>query len=320
VPRLYTEERVPVEIVCARTADGVLHSGAFLRAAPEGAPAGAAVLWIHGGARNFYYPSYLVLGRALAALGHAFLSANTRGRDVGAVVRWDEARDRPVLGGVAWERFDESPLDLEAWVDRLGALGCPRVVLAGHSMGGWRVAHYQATRRDPRVAGLVLASTPVDPPDPRRRHPPDLLELAERMVAEGRGDALLPPERLGHHQSAATFLRLGEVDLDLYGVASGSPLLARVGCPVLAWFGTAPDEERLGGAASLERAGRALPPGTRLDVGRIEGASHMYIGHEEAVAGHLARWIRALGGPGKPAARPPQAGPPAPGTPGETGA
>ena len=295
MPRRYTEEHVPVEIVCARTADGVLHSGALIRPA---APSGAAVLWVHGGARNFYYPSYLVIGRALAALGHPFLSANTRGHDVGTVVRWDEARDRPVLGGAAWELADEAALDLAAWLDRLGELGHARAVLVGHSAGGRKVAHYQAERQDPRVAGLVLASTPVDPPDPRRRHPPDLLALAERLVAVGDGASLLPAERLGHQQSAAAFLRMTQVDLDLFGLASGAPLLAQAGCPVLAWFGTAPDEERLGGAAALERARRALPPGTRLDVRRLEGANHMYNGHEEAAARVLSRWISGLDAPG----------------------
>jgi hypothetical protein len=157
------------------------------------------------------------------------------------------------------------------------------------------VARYQADRRDARVAGLVLASTPVDPPDPRRRHPPDLLELAARLVAAGEADTLLPPERLGHHQAAGAFLRMCEVDLDLYGVASAEPLLTRVGCPLLAWFGTAADEASLGDAAALERVRRTLPPGISLDVRRIDGANHMYNGHEDAVARVLADWLRGLG-------------------------
>lgn len=294
MPRLYTEEHIPVDVVCAGTQDGVLHSGALIRpAATIGSPARASVLWIHGGARNFYYPSYLPIGRALAVRGHAFVSGNTRGHDVGAIVRWDEARDRPVLGGAAWERFDESALDLAAWLGRLGELGYRRVVLAGHSAGGWKVAHYQAGHQDPRVAGLVLASTPVSPPD-LRRHPSDLLALAERMVAQGRGDVLLPPERLGDPQSAAALLGMRELDLDLYGLGSAEALLARVGCPILAWFGTAADEERIGSAAALEAARRALPAATRLDVQLIEGANHMYNGHEDVVAHRLARWMQDL--------------------------
>jgi hypothetical protein len=40
------------------------------------------------------------------------------------------------------------------------------------------------------------------------------------------------------------------------------------------------------------------------DVGRIEGASHMYDGHEEDVARVLARWLRGLG-PLRPSAAAP---------------
>jgi pimeloyl-ACP methyl ester carboxylesterase len=252
------------------------------------------VLWIHGGGRNFYYPSYLRIGQELAAHGRAFVSGNTRGHDVGAVARWDEERDRPVLGGGAWERFDESALDLAAWLDRIAALGYSRVVLVGHSMGGWKAACYQATRRDARVCGLVIASTPTRPPDPARRHPSEIMDLAAGMVAAGRGDELLPAERLGHHQSAAALVRLRELNLDLYGLESAEPLLARVDCPVLVWFGTAADEARIASAADLARARRALPSTVRLDMHLIEGANHMYNGHEDAVALLLAQWIRGL--------------------------
>lgn len=295
MPRLYTEDRIAVEVICARTHDGVLHSGALIQAEkPNGPP--VAVLWIHGGARNFYYPSYLRIGQTLAARGVAFVSGNTRGRDVGAVVRWDDALDRPVLGGAAWERFDEGVLDLAAWVDRISDLGYPRVVLVGHSMGGWRVAQYQASHSDARVGGLVLASTPLAPPDPQR-HSPELVELAERMVVDGHGDDLLPPERLGHHQSASGFLRLREVNLDLYGMRSGEALLAHVGCPVLAWFGTDADEARLGSVADLDTARRSLPATTRFETRLIEGANHMYNGHEGKVARILSEWIRGLDPP-----------------------
>ncbi len=293
IPQPYTDDHILAELVCARTQDGVLHSGAFFRPERQSRPV-VAVLWVHGAARNFYYPSYLRIGSAVAARGHAFASGNTRGHDVGAVIRWDEALNRPVLGGAAWERFDEGALDIAAWIDRLSDLGYSRVVLVGHSMGGWRVAHYQATQADARVRGLVIASTPLLPPDPLLRHPPELLDLAQRMIIDGRDDDLLPPERLGHHQSAASVLRLRELDLDLYGMRSGKALLGHVACPVLAWFGTAADEASIGSVADLERARRAIPASVPFEIQEIEGANHMYNGHEEEVARVLAEWVSGL--------------------------
>ena len=294
-PRPYTDDRILAEIVCAGTQDGILHSGAFFR--PERPPRpGAAVLWIHGGARNFYYPSYVRIGSAVAARGCAFASGNTRADDVGAVIRWDETLNRPVLGGAAWELSDEGSLDIAAWIERISDMGYPRVVLVGHSMGGWRVGHYQATHADRRVCGLVIASTPVLPPDPLLRHPAELLDLAQRMVTDGRGDDLLPLARLGHPQSAVGVLRLRALDLDLYGARSGEALLARVDCPVLAWFGTDSDEASIGSAADLECARRAIPASVPFETLEIAGANHMYNGHEEEVARVLTEWISRIDG------------------------
>ena len=75
-------------------------------------------------------------------------------------------------------------------------MGFGRVVLFGRSSGAVRVVRYQAERQDPRVAGLVLGSPPMHPRFDTRRYP-EAVALAERLVAEGRGDDLLPASRLG---------------------------------------------------------------------------------------------------------------------------
>ena len=77
--------------------------------------------------------------------------------------------------------------------------------MIGHSLGALKVAHYQALRQDPRVAGLVAASAAL----PAARPDPELTALAEKMEAEGRGQDLLPwgSSRAGAGtHSAATFL------------------------------------------------------------------------------------------------------------------
>ena len=74
-----------------------------------------AWLCIHGTGSNFYSASTLAgLAPKLLAGGAAVLRANTRGHDLlstGPAGRW--------VQGAAFERVDESPLDLRAWVDFL---------------------------------------------------------------------------------------------------------------------------------------------------------------------------------------------------------
>lgn len=269
----YTEQVVTTALVHALTDDDLFHTGALFRPARTTKP--LAILWIHGGGQNFYAPTYLRIGAAVAAKGYSFLSANTRGHDFNS----------------KWDRFETSALDLAAWIVRLDALGYPRVVLAGHSFGGWRVVSYQAERRDPRIRGLIIASTPLRERFSRQPHFRERLDLAERMVAEGRGDQYLPLE---YPQTAASFASWARARPDLYGLDGPDALVARAGCPTLAWFGTEGAEPTMGTAADLDLARASLPPGFPLETALLDGCDHMYRGHEEAVAATIVRWAEQL--------------------------
>src|SRR4051812_32531758 len=173
------------EIVYTDTADGLTLEGVVIR--PTTTPSRSLpVIWVHGLTGRFYAKSSMLSGRDLAAEGYTFVSGNNRGHDFGARVM--RKNGEAMLAGGGWERFDESPHDVEAWIAFAGSIGFERVVLIGHSLGGLKVAYYQALRQDPRVAGLVSASSAIR----AGRVDPDLLKLAERMEAEGKKQDLLP--------------------------------------------------------------------------------------------------------------------------------
>lgn len=270
----YTEQDVTASLVNALTSDDLVHTGALFRPRVDDAKP-LALLWIHGGGQNFSYPGYLRIGVAVAAYGYAFLSANTRGHDYNS----------------KWDRYETSTLDLAAWIDRLGGLGYQQVVLIGHSFGGWRVACYQAERQDPRVRGLIIASTPLRERFSQQPRYQERLDLAERMVAEGRGDQYLPLE---YPQTAVSFVSWVHARLDLYGLDGPESLVVRAGCPVLAWFGTEGAEPNLGTTVDLELARARLPPGFPLETTLLDGCDHMYRGHEEEVAATISRWADTL--------------------------
>ncbi|HEV8636550.1 MAG TPA: hypothetical protein VG370_20210 [Chloroflexota bacterium] len=117
--------------------------------------------------------------------------------------------------------------------------------------------------------------------------------LAERMVAEGRGDELLPYGMLGPGfttRTAAAYLDYLRALPDVFGAASADPPIAQVRCPVLAFFGT--QEPERGAAADLDLI-RRNARAARVDTRLVEG-DHGYTGHEEAAADVIADWMATI--------------------------
>jgi hypothetical protein len=266
------------QLVYTSSDDGLLLEGVAVQPA---APREQAVsfVWIHGNAARFYDYPYVAICRALAGAGFPSLSGNTRGHDIGAIVwrgdgglprAWQGPQDFPIGGGAGWERLEDCPRDVAAWVDVAADLARGGVILVGHSSGAQRVVAYQAERQDARVRGLALAS-----PDLRGFFMPGEVDTAQRMVDEGRGLEVLPAQPFAPHyrQSAASVVSRAAF------VARMPDRLASLRCPVLAFVG---DRE----------PGGVTVPGAETHV--IPGADHVYSSVTSEVAALLARWAASL--------------------------
>jgi pimeloyl-ACP methyl ester carboxylesterase len=283
------------EFVHVRSDDGIINGGAMF-APPVRSASSIAVIWIPGSGVNFYYPTYVKIGREVAARGIAFIAANTRMHDLGTVAAGVEGGKR-IRGGAYWGRYSDQARDIAAWIDLANQRGFKQVVLAGHSAGTTAVETYQAEKQDPRVVGLVLASgrfQPVTTPTDQ-----EMLAEARRLVAEGRGEELLhyPNRTTPSFVSAATFLDLDQwLPKDFFGVQTPDPPVMRIRCPILAFFGT--NEADVGTESDLSLLKSTLKrmttgPG-RVDTVMIQDAGHMYDGHEAQVADTIAKWARSL--------------------------
>jgi pimeloyl-ACP methyl ester carboxylesterase len=283
------------ELVTVQTEDQLEMTG--LLVTPAGKPARPiAVVWIHGASANFYVPSYVKIGRAVAARGFPFLSANTRMHDIGSVLSYQSG----LRGGSYWGLPRQQPFDIAAWIGFAGARGYQQVVLVGHSAGGPAARSYQAERNDRRVIGLVMASVGLGPAPPRN-DPDPRMKIAEQMVASGKGQEFLPGFRL----SAATYVDYAQIPVDFwdfYGTerTTPNPAIQRIHTPLLAWFGSkegaaAADLGRL--KSLIARQGQGP---VRVDTQIIENADHDYDGQEAQVARVLTGWIHQLAGSGAP--------------------
>lgn len=252
----------------------------FYRPAPRAhAP---LLVFVHGMGSNFYRSSLKkAFLEAAPALGLGILSFNNRGAE----------------RGTEDEKFSTCLADLDAAAEFARRRGHRKLVFAGHSTGCQKIVYWQARRRNPAVAGLVLLA-PADDYAVNRR---DLgrgfekkVAWAKRMMARGRGDA--PVTGLYERFTATRFLSLADdraVEANIFRYAGPLTQFRRVKCPVLAVFG---ENEEFA----------AIPPAEMLAILRrqtysrdfddwlIPGADHGFKGCEAELALSVCQWVREL--------------------------
>jgi pimeloyl-ACP methyl ester carboxylesterase len=287
----------PEELVYVRSSDDIIDGGAIFMP-PNTSAKPIAIIWTHGWGVNFYSPTYVQTGRALAALGYTFISANTRMHDLGNVAGW--RGEKRIRGGGYWGVADEEVRDLAAWVDFAEERGFKKVILVGHSAGWAAVRSYQAEKQDSRVVGVVLASGSVRAET--RPTDPDQLAEAKRLMAAGETDALIrdPKRSFPSYISAATFMAIANSPAeyrDFFGVQKETmnPGVSRIHCPLLALFG---DRGDVGDASDLEllksSIQRQSSGPSRVSTVMVQGADHMYTGEEAQVARAIANWADSV--------------------------
>jgi pimeloyl-ACP methyl ester carboxylesterase len=284
------------ELVYTECEDGVILAGLVIR--PAAMPAKPlALVCILGFTINFYHPSFIAIARQLAKHGYTVIIGNHRGHDLGANLwRWREDRSAMTRtrGGGIWEIFDESQRDIAAWIDFTAGLEFKGMALLGHSYGAKKVVFYQVQRQDPRLTGVVVASSGVG----TRFLDPQLAAQAEELVAQGRGQELLPwgsfPFFTGV-MSAQTYLAVAP---DLHGMQKPEAEIARIRCPLLLCCGTNEGEdetESRGVVLNHELIQRKATGARSVELVLFEGANHGYDNYEVEVAEALAGWMDRLG-------------------------
>ncbi len=289
--------KFPEQLVYVRSKDDIVNGGVIF-APPKDSAKPIAIIWIHGWGANFYYPTYVGIGRALAERGYTCITGNTRMHDLGNVAGW--RGEKRIRGGGYWGVASEQVRDIAAWIDFAEDRGFKEVVLVGHSAGWAAVTQYQAEKQDRRVAGVVVASGSVRPGTGPTD--PDQIAQATRMMADGRPDELVrdPKRSFPSFISAATMLDIVNTPpefKDFWGThpETKNPGVTRIRCPLLAFYGTNGD---VGDAAELELLKSSMHSHssgpTRVSTVMIQHADHMYIGEEAQVAEIIAKWADTL--------------------------
>jgi pimeloyl-ACP methyl ester carboxylesterase len=294
-PEIPKPGKLPEQLVYVCSADNVVSGGVLFTPAKQSARP-LAIIWVHGWGSNFYNPSYVGIGRALAERGFTTISVNTRMHDIGNVEKYT-LLDKRVRGGGYWGVTSEDARDISAWINFVEQSGYSRVILVGHSAGWASVARYQADAQDRRVAGLVFASPAVG--NPTKWDDPQLTAQAKKLVVDGAGDDLirLPRKSYPSFISAATYLDTATTPVeyrDFFGTETPNPAVMRVACPILAFFGA---NDEVGGQKELDLLKSSLHRLARgprsVTTTMIANGNHEYAGEAVQVAETIARWAEA---------------------------
>jgi pimeloyl-ACP methyl ester carboxylesterase len=268
------------ELCTFKTSDNErLHGLLF---SPPNSNSDLALLFIHGVAMNFYLPPLSLFGQELAASGFPSFVINTRGHD------WiSRAGNLAKFGGAAYETLEGCLPDLDAALDSLKRKHYRRFVLIGHSLGAIKSIIYQGTRRRKDVIGVVSCSAPrqfYSERVARQAGFREVIERAETMVAEGRGEELLPVA-----VGATPGIFTARTHVNKYGRDDNNdcrPYAKHLGCPLLAIVGSAEPkffydyaEEIVAGA----------PNGT---CKLVDGANHFYNRHTAHIVAIIKDWLR----------------------------
>ena len=292
------------EFVRLLTGDGIELQGLYVT--PAAGAADKTVIHTHGLDGNFYENRFIDhVAAACAEAGFNFITFNNRGHDYIS----DFIVEAPGSGefsyrqiGGMYELFEESLLDIGAWVEFARSRGSARLVLQGHSHGALKAAYYMWKGDTRGVDGLVLLS-PSDDFGRQRNSLGDrfdaALALAEGLVRDGRGLDLIPPDIFHYPVSAQSYFDIYRPGspLALFNVSgtdrSEFPELASIEVPVLMVVGSV-EEAFLGEPREfLEAARKLLVNAPGFEGAVLAGAPHNYLGSDAEVGERIGAWLRA---------------------------
>ncbi|WP_144875923.1 DUF1749 domain-containing protein [Microbacterium sp. 1.5R] len=274
--------RRSVETVAFTTSDGWTLDG-LLYPAESDAGEKTVLLHVHGKGATMFDIHARWLPDALRGVAHFAFNMRCH-----ALAYNTDRDDVPVHGGM-YESLAEGEADLQAAVEFLRAEGFEQIVMSGHSSGGYYAGVYTPTGDD--IVGRILLSPLTDNKTALSwwwPEPADLaraIEVAEAMVAEGRGSEIIPLPSWYWGITAKSLIERAATPGSEFWIERvnlrDSPVL-------FGWGGT---ESRDDTWAEI---------GTRLDPevhdARIGESDHWYHGHEDEMTELVAGFVERVAG------------------------
>ncbi len=290
-----------MEIIKTRTSDKLLLSALYsISAIPD--VRDTIIIHFHGMAGDFYTNAFVQkMHEQYPNSGFSFMSVQTRGTD--SVMQVLVGENEWVYYGNTYEIFEESVLDIEAWIRKALELGYKEIWLQGHSLAPTKLIYF-VNNADidllERVKGLILIS-PSDiggfstHPDYVEKHR-DLLKEATELVNSGNDLQILSGEKWGYKLSAKTYLNMfGEnSNTDIFNYKKTAwPQVKGIKLPVIAFTGTEDS-----GIVPIMEAQEAMKKienefsSSINAIGVVLGdATHSFSGYEDVLCKNIVEFV-----------------------------
>ena len=168
-----------------------------------------AILHIHGMAGSLYYNYfYPPMQKLYPSFGFDFLVVEHRGTH--SITVFETADGGSKILGNAYEKFEDSFYDIDAWIKKLLDLGYEEIVLQAHSLGPSKILNYwwKAEGKIKRKVKALVLLSPVDMVALAKSYDgyEKFLKEAEGLVKEGKGKELLKHDFWGEYKLSAETL------------------------------------------------------------------------------------------------------------------
>lgn len=289
-----------MKIVKTETKDGLLLNG--LLSEPEGQKK-VAVIHVHGMAGSIVLGEYIqVMHDRFPENDIAFLAGENRGLGTITEFSKNEGVDFELVGS-AFEKFEDSVLDILAWINFIGDLGYSEIWLHGHSLGCSKIAYFLKENNHRNIKGVIFLS-PADMigltiVDGEKMNFLKMIDEAIALVHKGEGEILLKNRLWGSELMSAEAL------INLFGVKSNAAIfnfndeslgwktVNLIDVPVLAITGTKDDGivPVIDPYRAMEKLLVELRSSPRFSSHVYEGAKHSFAGYGEKIVSDILEFI-----------------------------
>ncbi len=269
------------ELFGTRTSDGVLLHG--LHYSPRN-PSTTAVIHLPGGPGAFYSIQDMApLAQSLQQADYHFFTVNTRTAGT---------------NGMMYARFEDYEKDVAAAVQYALGTGMKDIILLGQSLGSVRAVYYTAMTGDTAIKALILCSAIPSPyleaqarrdADQRQAYD-EFLAKQRKKIANRQGLELSAWPWWGNERllniSAAAWVSVFGAPAE--SNASTVKFAGKIELPVLMVHGTRDEVVR---PALAEQVLAAFSKSSDRHLVTIEGANHLFLGHEAELASVVTDWL-----------------------------
>lgn len=259
------------------------------------------VVHVHGFAGNFYENSFLDnQAKSYTDKGYAFFSFNNRGNGyITDLVKNENGVVTYVDGGVAYEMFKDSYLDIDAAINYVNSLGFDEIILQGHSYGCNKAINYYADSKTSLIKKIILLA-PCDiigdlGSDSEFEN---YIRICREKTNNSMGgdiviSKLFPPIAFCAKAVVSNFLESGPVDIFRYRSKNFiNNELNKVEIPVLILIGTIDKTALTEDTNIIENYLKNNIKKSELVF--IEGANHGYIGKEKEMSEACVMFLEKL--------------------------